>query len=192
MKTEEKLSQEHDSPAKGMVLRPVGYIKNEIKKPLLAAGEDGISMQGETETARADMRKMRKRPSEIIINKDLIEVLDGIEGYSHLMVLYWAHRVPEQGRSLTKVHPTGRKEFPLVGIFSTCSPARPNPVLMTVVRLTRRKGNVLEVTGLDAVDGSPVVDIKPYVKNFYPQEEVLTPEWMQQIQREVARENLEK
>jgi len=80
----------------------------------------------------------------------------------------------------------GRKEFPLVGIFSTCSPARPNPVLTTVVRLCGRKGNTLTVTGLDAVDGSPVVDIKPYVKDFYPQDRVLIPEWMQRLQREVA------
>lgn len=83
----------------------------------------------------------------------------------------------------------GRIDIPQTGIFSTCSPARPNPVLTTVVRLKGRKGNVLEVSGLDAVDGSPVVDIKPYVKDFYPQEGVHIPEWMQQLQEEVARDN---
>jgi len=76
----------------------------------------------------------------------------------------------------------GRKEIPLMGVFSTCSPARPNPVLTTVVRLCGRKENVLEITGLDTVDGSPVIDIKPYVKDSYPQERVTIPEWMEQLQ----------
>lgn len=78
----------------------------------------------------------------------------------------------------------GRECFSKVGIFATCSPARPNPILMTVVRLHGIRGNVLEVTGLDAVDGSPVVDIKPYVRNFYPEDKISIPEWMQQIHKE--------
>src|SRR5690606_1748912 len=104
------------------------------------------------------VREMRQSISEIVIDERLVALLDGIEEYSHLMVLYWAHKVPEEGRSLTRVHPMGRSEIPEVGIFSTCSPARPNPVLTTVVRLSRRRENVLEVAGLDAVDGSPVID----------------------------------
>ncbi len=78
----------------------------------------------------------------------------------------------------------GRNEFPLVGIFSTCSPARPNPVLMSVVRLCGRQDNILQVMCLDAIDGSPVIDIKPYVKNWHSQEEVRTPDWMQRIMKE--------
>lgn len=169
-------------------IRAVGFVKNKIKKPLLVAENDGISAHKDAETIRADTHKLRKGISKIIINKELVEVLDGIEKYSHIVVLYWAHKVPEQARTLTKVHPMGRKDFPLVGIFSTCSPARPNPLLMTVVRLVNKKENILEVTGLDAVDGSPVVDIKPYIDTFYPWKGVTTPEWMQRIQREVARE----
>ena len=84
----------------------------------------------------------------------------------------------------------GREDISKRGIFCTCSPARPNPVLMTVVRLKGRKGKVLEVLGLDAVDGSPVVDIKPYVKDFYPQASVCIPEWMQQLQEEVRKDKL--
>ncbi len=110
--------------------------------------------------------------------------MDGIEDFSHVMVLYWAHCIPPESRSLTKIHPMGRKEFPLMGIFATCSPARPNPVLATVVQLLERNGNVLKVKGLDAVDGSPVIDIKPFAPGFYPSEEVKTSEWMEQIQKE--------
>jgi tRNA (Thr-GGU) A37 N-methylase len=75
----------------------------------------------------------------------------------------------------------GRKEYPLVGIFCTCSPARPNPVLMTVVRLHKKEGNILKVSGLDAIDGSPVIDIKPYVEDFYPRKDVRISGWMQRI-----------
>ena len=56
---------------------------------------------------------------------------------------------------------------------------------MSVVRLRGRKKNVLQVMGLDAIDGSPVIDIKPYVKHLYPQEGVLIPDWMQRIKTEI-------
>jgi tRNA-Thr(GGU) m(6)t(6)A37 methyltransferase TsaA len=170
-----------------IVLRPVGIIKNKIEKPFLVAGGDGLKMQGDLEDALGKIDEMPEEISNIIIDEGLAGILNGIEEYSHLVVLYWAHKVPEEGRSLTRVHPMGREDIPEKGIFCTCSPARPNPVLTTVVRLKERKGNVLEVLGLDAVDGSPVIDIKPYVKDFYPQEEVRIPEWMQQLQEEVSR-----
>jgi tRNA-Thr(GGU) m(6)t(6)A37 methyltransferase TsaA len=183
MGTPEKASQESKGPV-DMVLRSVGIIRSKIREPVLVARGDGIRLQGQARATRRKMQQMRKEVSEVVINEDLIDILEGIEQYSHLMVLYWAHKVPEQSRSLKKVHPMGRSEFPLVGIFCTCSPARPNPVLVSIVRLCGRKGNVLEVTGLDAVDASPVVDVKPYVKRFCPQDEVRTPEWMQRIQEE--------
>ena len=80
----------------------------------------------------------------------------------------------------------GREDIPLTGIFSTCSPARPNPVLMTVVELRQRRGNVLTVAGLDAINGSPVIDIKPYVAEFYPREGVVVAEWMARLMAEMA------
>jgi len=185
----EKSPHSYNEAPFGMILRPVGIIRNKFQNPFLAAGDDGIKMRGPIDVIRAEIREMRREISEIVINENLMDILDGIDQYSHLVVLYWAHKVPEPSRSLVKVHPMGRKEFPLVGIFCTCSPARPNPVLLSVVRLCGRQENVLQVTGLDAVDGSPVVDIKPYVKNFYPQEEVLIPDWMQRIQKEVGEGN---
>lgn len=185
----EKLPHSSNNAPFGMILRPVGIIRNKIQNPFLAAADDGIKMQGTIDVIRAEIREMRREISEIVINENLMDILDGIDQYSHLVVLYWAHKVPEQSRALVKVHPMGRKEFPRVGIFGTCSPARPNPVLLSVVRLCGRTENVLQVTGLDAIDGSPVVDIKPYVKNFYPQEEVLIPDWMQRIQEEVGEGN---
>ncbi len=169
----------------GVILRMVGIIRSRIKEPLLAADAEGIKLQSSMDHAREEIRETRRGISEIIINDDLMDILDGIEDYSHLVVLYWAHKVPEQSRSLTRVHPMGRKDISPVGIFCTCSPARPNPLLMTVVRLSARNGRILEVAGLDAVDGSPVLDIKPYVGEFYPREEVIIPEWMQRLLNEV-------
>ena len=168
-----------------LMLRPVGIVKSKIKEPFLTAGDDGINMKRKIDVAKAEIRRVAREVSEIVINEDLLNNLDGIEEYSHLVVLYWAHRVPEKSRSLSRVHPMGRKEFPRVGIFCTRSPARPNLVLTTVVRLLERKENVLRVTGLDAIDGSPVIDIKPYVQEFYPRQEVRVPEWMERIVREV-------
>ena len=65
--------------------------------------------------------------SEIAIDAGLEGILDGIEEFSHIMVLYWAHLAPVERRSVRKVHPFGNKDFPLVGVFATHSPVRPNP-----------------------------------------------------------------
>jgi tRNA-Thr(GGU) m(6)t(6)A37 methyltransferase TsaA len=173
-----------DSP--GIILQPVGIIRNRIREPFLIADRDGISMQGELDANMDRIRSSGEAISEIILTAEVAGALEGIEEYSHLTVLYWGHKVPEESRSLTRVHPMGRKDIPAVGIFSTCSPARPNPVLMTVVRLHARRGNVLEVAGLDAVDGSPVIDIKPHVPDQYPKEGVRIPAWMDRLMKEVG------
>jgi formylmethanofuran dehydrogenase subunit E len=166
-------------------LHPVGIINNEIKEPFLAAGKEGLDMQKSMEKVREEVRKLDQRISTIVIDENWIDALQGIEAYSHLLILYWAHKVSAQGRSLKQVHPMGRTEIPAVGLFCTCSPARPNPVLACVVRLCGRKGNILEVSGLDAIDKSPVVDIKPYVNSWYPQEGISIPEWMRRLLEEV-------
>ncbi len=164
-----------------MILRGVGIIRNKEKEPFLKSSGQGLEMQGRVDEVIQRVHEIRRQESEIVIREDMAEILDGLEGFSHLVVLYWAHKVPEESRSLTKVHPMGRKEIPLTGIFSTCSPARPNPVLMNVVRLRGRKKNVLKVAGLDAIDGSPVLDIKPYINDFTPREEVVLAEWMSRL-----------
>jgi tRNA-Thr(GGU) m(6)t(6)A37 methyltransferase TsaA len=171
-------------------LTPVGIIRNAIAKPFLTPGKHGITMDGEFESVKSDLHKFRQEISTITINPELTDCLDGIEHYSHLTILYWADRVPQESRSVTRVHPMGRKEIPEQGIFSTASPVRPNPVLMTVVKLVERNGNVLKVKGLDAVDKSPVIDIKPFVRRFFPEGEVRVPEWMDRIMEDVNESNV--
>ncbi len=164
-----------------MILRQVGVVKNSVKKPIHTPGKETLIEQKEVDILKEKIKELRRETSKIIIDEDLEGVLDGIEDFSHIMVFFWGHKIEKNGRSLTKLRPMRRKDLPLVGLYCTCSPARPNPVLMTVVRLLERNGNILKVTGLDAIDGSPVVDIKPYVKESYPQEDVVAPEWMQRI-----------
>ncbi len=168
------------------ILRPVGIIKNAVQEPFLVAGRDGISQREGADASRTHIQNTKEAISEIILDENRIALLDGIEGYSYITVLYWGHKVPEEGRAVDRVHPMGRADIPETGIFSTCSPARPNPVLTTVVRLHARRGNILEVTGLDAVDGSPLIDIKPYVPSHYPQTDVRIPAWMEGLMKEIG------
>jgi tRNA-Thr(GGU) m(6)t(6)A37 methyltransferase TsaA len=84
-----------------------------------------------------------------------------VEDYSHLFILFWITRIPPNRRGLMKVHPKSREDLPLVGVFATRTQYRPNPIGMTLVELLDRKKNVLRVRGLDAIRGTPVLDIKP-------------------------------
>jgi tRNA-Thr(GGU) m(6)t(6)A37 methyltransferase TsaA len=115
--------------------------------------------------------------SDIVIDSSLTEALDGLEEFSHIIVLYWMHRLTP-GRELPlKVHPMGNAELPLTGRLATRSPSRPNPVGQATARLLERRGNILKVKGLDAVDGTPVIDIKPYIPGYDSAEDTRAPRW---------------
>jgi len=165
-----------------MILMPVGIVKSEIKEPSLIAKAGGLDRREVLEVTG----KERDMISEILIYDDFTGILDGIEDFSHIVVLYWAHRVPPEGRSLIKVRPMGGKDLPEKGIFATCSPARPNLVCLTAVPLLERRGNLLKVKGLDAIDGSPLIDIKPYNPHYNIVGEVKLADWMLQGQQKFA------
>ena len=175
-----------EEPQIEITLKAVGRVRSPIKDPILRADDRCLELQGSLEDARRRARDTADMVSEIEVYPEVADLLDGIEDFSHLLVLYWAHLVPEEGRSLLKVHPIGRKEFPLKGIFATCSPARPNPVLVNAVRLLERNANVLRVSGLEAVDGTPLLDIKPYLPGYFKVEDPSLPDWMNRIVRELA------
>ncbi|MGD8388558.1 MAG: tRNA (N6-threonylcarbamoyladenosine(37)-N6)-methyltransferase TrmO [Desulfobacteraceae bacterium] len=160
-----------------MTLRPVGVVRSDIEKPSLVAHSGDLNWEDNDHSPSHHAEVV----SEIEIDPKYAGILDGIEEFSHLLVLYWAHLVDSDGRSFTKVHPMGRKDLPLVGVFSTCSPARPNPVLAIAVKLLEREGSILRVTGLDAVDGSPVIDIKPYLPPYYSVPDAKLSGWMNQL-----------
>lgn len=165
-----------------MTLRPVGVVKSKIKEPSLVVKSGDLDWRGALE----DAKKERSAISEILISDDLTGILDGIEEFSHILVLYWSHLTSQSDRTLTKAHPMGRKDLPEVGIFATCSPARPNPICVSAVPLLERKGNIVKVKGLDAVDGSPVVDLKPYIPSYYAVNKVRVGNWLRQIEEEFA------
>ena len=163
-------------------LNPVGVVQSQIKEPTLKAGSGTLNRDKDAPPSLPD-----DTLSEILINPEHQDLLDGIEGFSHLLVLYWAHRVSPEARSIAKVHPAGRQQIPRKGIFATCSPARPNPILTIAVKLVERNGRVLRVSGLDAVDGSPVIDIKPYLPHYYSVEDAGLPDWMTRLIAEMAK-----
>ena len=106
-------------------------------------------------------RQGRDEILRIEIHREYEDGLKDVEGFSHLHVFYWLHE--SKGYSLSVNTPWDTQPH---GVFSTRSPNRPNPIGYSVVELIERKGNVLTVRGLDAIDGTPVIDIKPYVKRI--------------------------
>jgi len=94
------------------------------------------------------------------IRSDLAEGLTDIEGFSHLYVIWVFDR--SEGYQLLSTPPTDTRPH---GVFATRSPRRPTPIALTVVRLLAREGNTLKVAGVDMLDGTPILDIKPYLSS---------------------------
>jgi tRNA-Thr(GGU) m(6)t(6)A37 methyltransferase TsaA len=137
-------------------LKAIGVVRNDVKEPTHEDSNEVIS--------------------EIVIDSSLIEALDDLEKFSHIIVLYWIHR--SRRPAPMKVHPRGNRERALMGVFATRSPSRPNPIGKATVSLLERKGNILKVRGLDAIDGSPVLDIKPYIPGYDSVDDCRAPSWM--------------
>ncbi|MFB3818747.1 MAG: tRNA (N6-threonylcarbamoyladenosine(37)-N6)-methyltransferase TrmO [Candidatus Methylomirabilales bacterium] len=116
--------------------------------------------------------------SEVVLDETLADGLDGIEDFSHVLVLYWMHRAAEAEPVRMRRRPRGRADMPELGIFAQRARHRPNPIGVTAVRLLRREKNRLVVQGLDAIDGTPVLDVKPYVPAYDTVESPRVPAWM--------------
>ncbi len=143
----------------GMTLKPIGTVRSPVKQP------PGPNYDWQSVI------------SEIEIDSSLTEALDGLEGFSHIIVLWWMHRTTSE-KAPMKVHPKRKKELPLVGVFASRSPHRPNSLGLATVKLLERQGNVLRVKGLDAIDGSPVIDIKPHIPGSDSPPDARVPEWI--------------
>ena len=142
-----------------IILKPVGIVKSDVKKPV------------------SERQNLSEIVSEIVIDEYLTEALDGIEGFSHVIVLYWLDRASSEQLPL-KVHPMGNKEVQRQGIFAVRTPNRPNRIAKTTVRLISRQANILKVEGLDALDGSLVIDIKPFIPGYDSPENARVPTWI--------------
>jgi len=111
--------------------------------------------------------------SQIEVFKEFEEGLKDIEGFSHIIIIYWFHK--SQGYHLLVKTPW---DDSLHGLFTTRSPRRPCPLGLTVVELIAREKNILKVKGLDAIDGTPLLDIKPYIPSV-DERLVVKPGWLE-------------
>ena len=104
--------------------------------------------------------------------------LEGLNNFSHITILYWFHlRDNEEERRTLRVVPRRHPEAPQVGVFASRSPSRPNPIGLCVVELTKIEDCTLLVRGLDAFEGSPIIDIKPYIPRADSISDARVPEW---------------
>ena len=145
--------------------RAIGTVTVGVPRPGAPSGAGGQGM---------------KESSEITVDAAWAEGLDGIEGFSHIWVVWWIDRFDEPPER-QQVQPEGRSDMPLVGLFATRSPHRPCPIGITAVRLLERNGGRLLVEGLDAFEGTQVLDIKPYLRRGDLISEASAPEWLERL-----------
>lgn len=124
--------------------------------------------------------RWKEEVAEIEVEAAWAGALDGIADFSHIWVVWWLDRY-EEPPEVVRVRPERREEMPLVGIFATRSPHRPNPIAMTAVRLVGHQGGRLRVEGLDAYEGTLVIDIKPYLRRGDMIPEATMPAWLKQL-----------
>jgi tRNA (adenine37-N6)-methyltransferase len=146
-------------------MKPVGYVKTE---------------------AVGDEVKDKTHLSDIVVYPEFAAALGGIADYSHLFVLFWLHEIPLEKRGVLQVHPRGRLDLPLVGSFAARTNIRPNPIGLTIVQLVKVEGTILTVRGLDAFNGTPVLDLKPY-DNWDIMQDPIVPNWWRKLETEKNR-----
>lgn len=105
------------------------------------------------------------------------DALFEIEHFSHAEIIYFFHKVDEKKIETGSRHPRNNPAYPNVGILSQRGKNRPNRLGATIVHVLKREGRQLHVQGLDAINGTPILDIKPVMKEFLPRGEVRQPEW---------------
>jgi len=116
--------------------------------------------------------------SKIIVNPEFTLGLTGLSDFSHINVIYYLDKAKYIEENHLIRRPQGREDMPMVGIFSQRVKDRPNPIGITSVELISIKENIITVKGLDAIDGTPILDIKPYYSVFDKKENAVVPNWV--------------
>jgi len=132
------------SEGAAIVLSPIGHVEGRFDES-------------------APVEEMRQYPSRLVVRQDLADGLDGLAEGDRILVLFYFDQADGY---LLRRHPRGDVSRPIRGVFALRSQHRPNPIGATVVRIESIENNVLQVTGLDALNGTPLLDIKPYVEMF--------------------------
>ena len=117
------------------------------------------------------------------------ESIQGIEDFSHIEVIFYFHKVTDEQIQYFARHPRNNSNYPKVGILAQRGKNRPNRIGATIVKVIRRDGKTIVVEGLDAIDGTPILDIKPVMKEFIPREEIKQPEWATDIMKQYWKGN---
>lgn len=140
-----------------------------------------VVVGGRTEVADDDWRDV----TAIIRLDDAFtaDSLAGLEGFSHVEIVFFFNRVSEDKIETGARHPRGRLDWPLVGIFAQRGKNRPNRIGVSRAEILRIDGCDLHVKGLDAIDGTPVLDIKPIIREFEPRGDVRQPAWATELMR---------
>jgi len=112
------------------------------------------------------------------------EAWQGLDEFSHAEILFLFDRVSESAVERGARHPRGNPAWPRVGIFAQRGKDRPNRLGSTIVEIVARDGTTLTVRGLDAIDGTPILDIKPVMAEFLPRSPVRQPQWSHELMRE--------
>jgi tRNA-Thr(GGU) m(6)t(6)A37 methyltransferase TsaA len=148
-----------------IIMRPIGSVHSTRK--------DAIDDHWDAE--RAEIELDPQQFSE--------EALSGLGSFSHVEIVFVMDGVDEGSVELRARHPRNRPDWPKVGIFAQRAKRRPNRIGLSCCRLLGVQGLRLHVEGLDAIDGTPVLDIKPWVREFGPRGETTQPDWITEIMR---------
>lgn len=144
--------------AGNITFKPIGKARNKVKKPMLPGWKDIVS--------------------EIVIDKKYTKGLDGIEDYSHIIIVYW---MDQEKECHLKHHPQNRSDVPFIGVFACRCPQRPNRIAISTVELISRKENILKVKGLDILNNTPILDIKPYTPVYDKVTKSKLPLWVKRL-----------
>lgn len=139
-------------------MKPIGMAVNSVKKPTLSG--------------------WRSRTTDLVINRKLAKGLQGLERYSHVIVVYW---MDQEHECHLRHHPQNRADVPFVGVFACRCPQRPNPIAISTVRLLGRRVNVVRVKGLDILNGTPILDLKPYTPQYDVVRRAKVPAWVKRL-----------
>jgi tRNA-Thr(GGU) m(6)t(6)A37 methyltransferase TsaA len=143
---------------------PVGYVRASRTTPL----DDGW----DDVRARIELDSRHFGP----------DALAGLDAFSHVEVLFLFHATTREAETGAR-RPRGNPDWPEIGIFAQRAKDRPNHIGATICRILSVHGTSLELSGLDAIDGTPVLDLKPVMKDFLPRGEVLEPQWAHELMR---------
>src|SRR5512136_2118740 len=151
-------------PVTAYAITPIGHVESPVLEPV--------------------DREWGKITSRIVLLPEYCPGLHGLGAFSHAIVLTWLHRASfDRARDLVR-RPRGLASMPEVGIFAQRATVRPNPIGVTAVRVLGVEPDAVVVSGLDAIDGTPVIDIKPYYPQYDAVDSSVVPEWVNELMRE--------